>query len=146
MNGHDLPLVNACLNGLSTLLLIAGFLQIKKGNVQAHQKCMLSALVTSALFLVGYLVHKIVIVKGVNTPFAGPEALRIPYLVMLATHVFLAMFIVPLAGVTIFRGFKGQNERHKKIARWTWPLWMYVSVTGVLIYLVLYQIWPSRPH
>jgi uncharacterized membrane protein YozB (DUF420 family) len=105
---------------------------------------MLSAFVTSGFFLVGYLIHKIFIVKGVNTPFAGPASLKLPYLLMLFSHVFLAIFIVPLALVTISRGRKGQDERHRKIARWTWPIWMYVSVTGVVIYLVLYQIWPAH--
>jgi len=105
---------------------------------------MLSAFVTSGLFLIGYLYHKIVVVKGINTPFAGPESLKVAYLIMLASHVLLAMFIVPLAGMSIYRGLKGQDERHRKIARWTWPIWMYVSVTGVLIYLVLYQFWPAR--
>lgn len=145
MNSLDLPLINACLNGLATVLLTLGYLFIRRGQRAAHQRCMLAALVVSCLFLVGYLVHKIFIVKGVNTPFAGPAALKPWYLLMLATHVVLAMAIVPLALLTIVFGLKGNFERHKKIARWTWPLWMYVSVTGVLIYLLLYQLYPA-PH
>lgn len=144
MNGTDIPLLNACLNGLSAIFLVLGLVFIKQGNRKAHQRCMLSAFVTSGVFLVGYLFHKIVVVKGVNTPFSGPAAFKLPYLAMLFTHVFLAMFIVPLAGISIYRGLKGDDARHRAIARWTWPIWMYVSVTGVLIYLVLYQFWPAR--
>jgi len=144
MSGNNIPLLNACLNGVSGILLLLGLIFIKQGKRQAHQRCMLSAFVTSGLFLIGYLYHKIVVVKGINTPFAGPESLKVAYLIMLASHVLLAMFIVPLAGMSIYRGLNGQDERHRKIARWTWPIWMYVSVTGVLIYLVLYQFWPAR--
>lgn len=144
MSGNDIPLLNACLNGLSAVFLVFGLVFIKQGNRKAHQRCMLSAFFTSGLFLIGYLFHKIMVVKGVNTPFAGPPALKIPYLVMLFTHVLLAMFILPLAGTSIYRGLKGDDARHRKVARWTWPIWMYVSVTGVLIYLVLYQFWPAR--
>ncbi len=144
MTGHDLPLVNACLNGLSSVLLVLGLVNIKRERRLAHERCMLGALAASSVFLVGYLVHKIFVMKGINTPFAGPAAMRPVYLLMLASHVLLAMVIVPLAFVTIVRGRKGDFERHKRIARWTWPLWMYVSVTGVVIYLVLYQIWPAH--
>ena len=144
MTGHDLPLVNACLNGLSSVLLVLGLIHIKRGNRVAHEKCMVGALIASSVFLVGYLAHKIFVMKGINTPFSGPAALKPFYLLMLASHVLLAMVIVPLALVTIVRGRKGDFERHKRIARWTWPLWMYVSVTGVVIYLVLYQVWPAH--
>lgn len=145
MNATDLPLINACLNGLSTVLLTLGFIFIKRGNKAAHQRCMMAAFVSSCVFLVGYVFHKVYVVKGVNTPFAGPEALKPWYLLMLATHVILAMLIVPLALTTITLGLKGKFEAHKKVARWTWPLWMYVSVTGVVIYLLLYQIYPHPP-
>ena len=144
MHGNDIPLLNACLNGLSSIFLILGLVFIKRGNRKAHERCMFSAFVTSGFFLVGYLIHKIFIVKGVNTPFAGPASLKLPYLLMLFSHVSLAILILPLALVTIARGLKGDDARHRKIARWTWPIWMYVSVTGVVIYLVLYQIWPAH--
>jgi uncharacterized membrane protein YozB (DUF420 family) len=144
MSLTDLPAVNACLNGLSTLLLTAGFVLIKRGQRNAHKKCMLAAFVSSCVFLIGYVVHKVLVVKGVNTPFAGPEELKPLYLVMLASHVVLAMLIVPLALTTIGLGLAGKFETHKKVARWTWPIWMYVSVTGVLIYLLLYQIYPHQ--
>ena len=145
MNLHDLPAVNATLNGLSAVLLTLGYVFIKRGNKQAHRNCMITAFVSSCIFLVGYLVHKIFVVKGVNTPFAGPAALKPWYLLMLASHVILAMAIVPLALTSITLGLKGRFETHKKVSRWTWPLWMYVSVTGVLIYLLLYQIYPAHP-
>lgn len=144
MSGHDLPLVNACLNGLSGLLLMVGLVLIKQGKREAHQRCMVAALLCSVVFLISYLIHKIFVMKGINTPFSGPASLKPAYLAMLASHVLLAMVIVPLALVTVTRGRKGDFERHKRIARWTWPLWMYVSVTGVLIYLVLYRIWPAH--
>lgn len=144
MNLTDLPAVNACLNGLSTLLLTAGFVFIKRGQREAHKRCMLAAFVSSCVFLVGYVVHKVLVVKGVNTPFTGPEGLKPFYLMMLASHVLLAMLIVPLALTTIGLGLAGKFETHKKAARWTWPIWMYVSVTGVLIYLLLYQLYPHQ--
>jgi len=145
MSLHDLPAVNATLNGLSAILLTAGFVFIKRGHKIAHRNCMLAAFVSSCVFLVGYVGHKVFVVKGVNTPFAGPAALKPWYLLMLATHVVLAMAIVPLAITSITLGLKDRFETHKKVARWTWPLWMYVSVTGVLIYLLLYQIYPAPP-
>lgn len=144
MSLTDLPAVNATLNGLSALLLAAGFVFIKRGNKTAHRNCMIAALVSSSVFLVGYVVHKVFVVKGVNTPFAGPAALKPWYLLMLASHVILAMFIVPLALISMTLGLKGRFETHKKVSRWTWPLWMYVSVTGVLIYWLLYIQFPQK--
>ncbi|MFM7101143.1 MAG: DUF420 domain-containing protein [Verrucomicrobiota bacterium] len=142
MKGLDLPLVNACLNGFSAVLLTLGLVFIRQGRREAHQRCMVGALITSSVFLVGYLVHKIFVVKGVHTPFPGPVNLQTVYRVMLGSHIVLAMAVVPLALVTVTRGFRDRLEQHKKIARWTWPIWMYVSVTGVLVYLALYVIWP----
>lgn len=141
MTGLNLPLVNACLNGLSAVFLTLGLMFILQGRREAHQRCMLAALVTSSVFLVGYLVHKIFVVKGVNTPFPGPANLRPAYLAMLFSHIFLAIAVVPLALISVTRGLKGRFEQHKRIARWTWPIWMYVSVTGVLVYLALYVVW-----
>ena len=145
MSLEDLPAINATLNGLSAILLTVGFIFIKRGNQQAHRNCMLAAFASSCVFLVGYVVHKVFVVKGVNTPFLGPAGLKPWYLLMLASHVILAMVIVPLALTSITLGLKGRFEAHKKVSRWTWPLWMYVSVTGVLIYLLLYQIYPAHP-
>jgi putative membrane protein len=143
MTGHDLPLVNACLNGLSTVLLCAGFYFIRKKQITAHRNCMISAFITSCVFLVLYLYHKMAVMKGIHMTFPGPAEWKIPYLVVLYSHILLAMAIVPLALITINRGLKLRVELHKKIARWTFPIWLYVSVTGVLVYLVLYQIWPQ---
>ena len=144
MSAHLLPLINACLNALSGLLLALGLMFILKKNEVAHRRCMLSAFLTSCVFLVSYVIHKVFIVRGINTPFRGPAHLKPIYLVLLISHVILAVTIVPMAWVTIFRGLQGRLELHRKIARITWPLWMYVSVTGVVIYCVLYQIWPAR--
>ena len=144
MTGHDLPLVNACLNGMATVLLCAGFYFIRTGRPVAHRNCMISAFITSCVFLAFYLYHKIIVVRGVNTPFPGPAFLVLPYRIMLFSHIVLAMAIVPMALVTISRGLKGRFELHRRIARWTFPVWLYVSVTGVLIYVLLYQVWPLR--
>lgn len=144
MSPTDLPTLNAVLNGTSAILLTVGFVLIKRGRKTAHQRCMMAAFAFSCVFLVSYVVHKVFVMKGVNTPFVGPNVLKPWYLLMLATHVFLAICIVPLALTTITLGLKGKFEAHKKIARWTLPLWMYVSVTGVLIYWLLYVQFPQK--
>ena len=142
MSVSDLPALNATLNGLSTVLLTAGFICIKTGRKGAHRNCMMAAFATSAVFLVCYVTHK-VLVRGVHTPFGGEGFIRTVYYVMLLTHVVLAMVIVPLVLLTIARARRGDFEAHKRIARWTWPIWMYVSVTGVLVYCFLYRWWPA---
>ena len=142
MSVSDLPALNATLNGLSTVLLTAGFICIKTGRKDAHRNCMMAAFATSAVFLVCYVTHK-VLVRGVHTPFGGEGFIRTVYYVMLLTHVVLAMVIVPLVLLTIARARRGDFEAHKRIARWTWPIWMYVSVTGVLVYCFLYRWWPA---
>lgn len=140
MTAHDLPLINACLNGVSTVLLCAGLYCVKTKRLAAHRNCMVSAFVVSCVFLVGYLYHKYVVVRGVHTPFPGPDFWKVPYLIMLFSHIALAMAVPVLALMTISRGLKQKVELHKKIARWTFPVWLYVSVTGVLIYLLLYVV------
>ena len=142
MTVHDLPAVNATLNGLSAALLAAGFIAIKTGRKIAHRNCMFAAFCTSAVFLGCYLTYHIT-VKTV-THFVDPAWFRPYYLTLLATHTILAAAIVPMILITLHRARKEQFEAHKKIARWTWPLWMYVSVTGVVIYLLLYQIFPQK--
>jgi len=142
MTVHDLPAVNATLNGLSAVLLAAGFIAIKTGRKIAHRNCMIAAFCTSAVFLGCYLTYHIT-VKTV-THFVDPAWFRPYYLTLLATHTILAAAIVPMILITLHRARKEQFEAHKKIARWTWPLWMYVSVTGVVIYLLLYQIFPQK--
>jgi uncharacterized membrane protein YozB (DUF420 family) len=139
----NLPLINASLNGLATILLLAGYVFIRQGRRQAHERCMLAAFATSCVFLACYLYHKLVVVKGVHTPFRGPAGLKPVYLAMLGSHILLAIAIVPMALRTIWLGRRGDYARHRALARWTWPIWLYVSVTGVLVYLVLYVIWPS---
>jgi len=142
MTVHDLPAVNATLNGLSAVLLTAGFIAIKTGRKIAHRNCMIAAFGTSTVFLACYLTYHVT-VKTV-THFVDPAWFRPWYLTLLATHTVLAAAIVPLILITLHRARKEQFEAHKKIARWTWPLWMYVSVTGVVIYLLLYQIFPQK--
>lgn len=142
MTLHDLPAVNAALNGLSAVFLTAGYVFIKKKNMQAHRNCMISAFVTSALFLACYLTYHFLV--HTLTRFVNPPWFRPIYLTILLTHTTLAVVIVPLVLMTLSRGLKEQFAWHKSIARWTWPLWMYVSVTGVVVYLILYQIFPQR--
>ncbi len=133
-----LPTVNALLNGTATVLLTAGFICIKTGREQAHRKCMLSAFSVSIIFLIFYVLHKY-LVQGVHTPFNGEGAWRTFYYIMLATHIVLAMVIVPLVLTTLTLAIKGKRDRHRAWARWTFPIWYYVSVTGVLVYCFLYQ-------
>ena len=146
MNIHDLPAVNASLNGLSAVFLTAGFVFIRQKNKIAHRNCMIAAFTTSIIFLACYLTYHsylaIVLHKG-PTQFLHPLWFRPIYLTILLTHTVLAMVIVPMILVTLYRAKKERFELHKKIARWTWPLWMYVSVTGVIVYFLLYQIFPQ---
>jgi uncharacterized membrane protein YozB (DUF420 family) len=147
MNFTDLPLVNACLNGLSTVLLTAGFAFIKRGNKIAHRNCIITALMTSTVFLICYLTYhyKMKQVYGAaHTRFLEPAWFRPVYLVILLTHLLGAFAIVPLVTITTTRALRERFDAHKRIARWTWPIWMYVSVTGVVIYLLLYRIFPQR--
>jgi uncharacterized membrane protein YozB (DUF420 family) len=134
----DLPAVNAVLNGTAALFLISGYILIRRGRRQLHRRCMLAALVTSALFLVSYLVYHF---NTGSRPFPGQGPIRIAYFTILITHVVLAATILPLALTTTARGLRAQYDRHVRIARWTLPVWIYVSVTGVVIYLMLYQMY-----
>jgi uncharacterized membrane protein YozB (DUF420 family) len=147
MSFTDLPLLNAGLNGLATLLLLAGYVFIKRGNKLAHRNCMIGALLTSTVFLACYLTYhyKMKQVYGeAHTRFVDPAWFRPIYLVILLTHLVGAMAIVPLVLLTTVRAWRERFDAHKRIARWTWPVWMYVSVTGVVIYLLLYQIFPQK--
>ena len=141
MTLNDLPAVNACLNGLASLFLMAGYFFIKRGDRTAHRNCMIGALTASTLFLASYLYYHF---HAGRTVFKDPAWFRPIYLTLLLTHTILAVAIVPMILVTVSRAAKARFEMHKKIARWTWPLWMYVSVTGVLIYFLLYQIFPQQ--
>jgi putative membrane protein len=141
MTVSDLPALNATLNGIATVLLVLGFVFIKQGRREAHRNCMVSAFVVSAIFLVTYVTHKI-LVQGVHTKFGGEGIIRTVYYGMLFSHILLAMVIVPLVLMTMNRAFRERFDAHKRIARWTLPLWLYVSVTGVLIYFMLYRMYP----
>lgn len=137
MTFENLPAVNALLNTTSAGCLVAGYILIRRGRRTAHRNCMLGALLASALFLTSYVTYHY---SAGRTVFTDPAWFRPIYLAILLTHTVLAVAIVPLVLLTVFRAFRGQFDRHRRLARWTWPLWMYVSVTGVLIYLLLYHI------
>jgi len=147
MTIHDLPAVNASLNALATVFLTLGFIFIKQQKKEAHRNCMIAAFITSTVFLACYLTYHYLLRKTTGqsgTPFQGQGIVRPIYFFILISHVFLAVVIVPMILVTMSRALKASWEHHKKIARWTWPLWMYVSVTGVIVYLMLYQWFPAK--
>ena len=133
------PPLNATLNGTSAALLLTGRVLIAKRRIVAHRICMIAAVVASALFLACYLFFHF---KVGNILFLGQGWVRPVYFTILISHVTLAMVIVPMAIVTLTRGLRGRYPQHRAIARWTWPLWMYVSITGVLVYFMLYQWFP----
>ena len=135
-----LPHLNALLNATSAVLLLAGYSFIRRGQVNAHKRCQLSALTTSSLFLVSYLTYHYF--HGA-TRFAGQGIVRPVYFTILVTHTILAVVIVPLILITLTRALRADFPRHRRIARVTLPLWLYVSVTGVLVYLMLYHFYPS---
>jgi uncharacterized membrane protein YozB (DUF420 family) len=138
VDASTLPALNATLNGLSTVLLVAGYVFIRRGDRTNHKRCMLGALTTSALFLTSYVIYHL---EAGSRPFEGEGVIRLVYFSILLTHVVLAAAIVPLVLVTAARGLRSQFGRHVAIARWTLPLWLYVSVTGVVIYLMLYELY-----
>ena len=147
MSIYTLPAINASLNGLSAVFLTAGFVFIRQKKIAAHRFCMISAFCVSAIFLICYVTYHtylaVVLHRG-PTRFENPQWFRPIYLTILLTHTILAMVIVPLILITLIRALRERFDKHKKIARWTWPLWMYVSVTGVIVYLLLYQIFPQK--
>jgi uncharacterized membrane protein YozB (DUF420 family) len=143
MTVHDIPPIEAALNGLATVLITAGFIQIKRGNRGAHRACMLAAAVASALFLAFYVTYH-ALMRGLHTPFGGAGAIRTVYFVILWTHIPLAALIAFLVPRTFIFALKGDLERHRAWARVTFPIWFYVSVTGVLVYLFLYRWWPAQ--
>jgi putative membrane protein len=147
MSIHDLPAVNASLNGLSGVLLTAGFVFIRRKNKIAHRNCMVAAFCISIVFLICYLTYHGYLALALHegpTRFLNPPWFRPIYLTVLISHSLLAAVIVPLILVTLYRAKKERFEAHKKLARWTWPLWMYVSVTGVAVYWLLYVKFPQR--
>ena len=135
-----LPHLNACLNGTSAILLFSGWRFIKAHNVAAHRACQVSALIVSLLFLASYLTYHYY--HG-TTRFPGTGLARPIYFTILISHTILAIAIVPLVALTFYRAVREDFIRHRRIARITFPLWLYVSITGVIVYLMLYQIYPS---
>ena len=139
-----LPHINASLNALSGVFLIAGFIFIKLKKVHFHRVCMLSAFTTSTIFLICYVIHHAIRTYyfGLGpTKFAGEGIARPIYFLILGTHTILAIVVVPFIIVTLRYALKGKFDSHRRIARWTYPIWLYVSVTGVIVYLMLYQIY-----
>ena len=146
MSLHDLPAVNASLNGLSAIFLAAGFVSIKRGNKIAHRNCMIAAFGVSVIFLICYLTYHTylaVVLRQGPTRFLEPAWFRPIYRAILISHTILAIVIVPMILITLNRARLERFEAHKKIARWTWPLWMYVSATGVVVYWLLYVRFPQ---
>lgn len=134
-----LPAVNACLNAASACLLIAGYACIRRGRVQAHRACMLGAFTVSTLFLISYLIYHF---EVGSVRFTGQGWVRPLYFTILITHTVLAVAVVPLALAALHRAWRGRFEAHRRVARWAFPVWLYVSVTGVVVYLMLYRLFP----
>ncbi len=143
MNLSDInfPLLNASLNLAATLLLVSGLVLIKRGREGAHKRVMIGAFAVSVLFLLSYLAYHVWPVGAAATPFAGQGPIRLVYYTILITHIVLAMAVPVLAVVTIWLGLSDRRAAHRRWARWTFPIWLYVSITGVLIYLLLYQLY-----
>jgi len=133
----DLPALNAFLNATAAVLLVIGYSLIRAGQIRRHRAVMISACVVSTLFLASYVIYHANI--G-SKPFQGRGTIRIVYFTILLTHVILAAAVVPMALITLTRGLRSRFDRHVRIARWTFPIWLYVSVTGVIVYLMLYRL------
>jgi uncharacterized membrane protein YozB (DUF420 family) len=132
-----LPLVNATLNGIATVLLVAGYVLIRRGRRDAHRFAMVAAFTTSVLFLISYLIYH---AHAGSRPFTGQGPIRTVYFTILISHIILAALIPFLAALTLWHALRGRFDRHVRIARWTLPLWLYVSVTGIAVYWMLYQL------
>ncbi len=139
MSASDLPTLNAFLNGLASVFLIVAFLFIRRKMIPQHRAMMLAAFITSGLFLVSYLTYHFS--AHLITRFQGEGIARIVYFAILISHSVLAVAVPPMAFVTLFRGLKMKVDRHRMLARWTLPIWLYVSVTGVAVYFMLYHIY-----
>ena len=137
MSVTDLPALNATLNAISFILLVTGYVFIRRGDRQKHKRCMIAALVMSALFLTSYVIYH---AQVGSVPFKGTGWIRTVYFAVLIPHVILAAAIVPPILITASRGLSAKYDKHRRIARWTLPLWLYVSITGVIVYWMLYQM------
>jgi uncharacterized membrane protein YozB (DUF420 family) len=140
---HYLPTVNATLNATATLLLVWGYVLIKRRREAAHKRVMLTAFGVSIAFLTCYLIYH---AKVGSVRFEGPPDVRIAYLTILVSHILLAITVPVLAGVTIYLGYRDRRARHKRWAKWTFPIWLYVSITGVVIYVMLYHLYPAADY
>lgn len=142
MSTSDLPHLNAALNSTSTVLILLGYFCIRRKKIAAHRACMIGATAVSAVFLVSYLVYHYSV--G-HTRFPETGIVKAVYLAILFSHIALAIAVPVLVAVAIYRALRNDIERHRKIARWAFPIWLYVSVTGVVVYLMLYHLYPGRP-
>jgi putative membrane protein len=140
IHGEDLPTVNAILNASGGLLLVVGYLAIRQRAVRVHKTCMLGALGVFTVFLGFYLYYHFVVKDGSPTPFTGTGWIRPTYFAILITHTILAVIVAPLALITAYLGLHNRLARHVKLARWTLPIWLYVSITGVVVYWMLYRM------
>jgi len=141
MSIYDLPTLNAALNGTSAILLALGYRFIRRREIAAHRACMLAAFVVSILFLTSYLVYH---AQVGSVRFPGTGTVRAVYFAILISHTILAALVPFLAICTLYRALRGEFARHRRIARWTFPVWLYVSITGVVIYVMLYQIYGAQ--
>ena len=142
-----LPHVKALLNATSGIFLITGYILIRRRRIAAHRRSMIAAFIASIIFLVSYVLYHSLLAYYLGqgpTKFKGEGIVRPIYFFILISHTLLAVIIVPFVIITLRRGLKANYDKHRKIARWTFPLWLYVSVTGVVVYLMLYQLYPSR--
>jgi putative membrane protein len=143
MSVSFLPTLNAILNASSGILIVIGFILIRRRRIAAHRACMIGAVTCSSLFLISYVVYHVGFGAGV-TRFTGTGWVRPVYHAILISHTILAVTVVPFVIVTLRRALRGAFVRHRSVARWTFPMWLYVSVTGVIVYLMLYHVYPSR--
>lgn len=141
MSVSILPTINASLNALSAIFLLTGYVLIRNKRIEAHRKAMLAACTSSTLFLISYLVYH---AQAGATRFTESGIVRVIYFAILLSHTLLAVAVVPLAVASLFNGLKMRVEKHRRVARWAFPIWMYVSVTGVVVYLFLYHWFPPR--
>ncbi len=139
---QDITHVNAALNALSVVFLLLGYRYIRAGKREKHKTCMLIAVAISGLFLIGYVIYKL---NSGFAKFGGEGWIRPAYFIFLAIHVVGAIAIVPLVPLTLYRALKGRYEQHKRLARWTWPIWVYVGVSGVVVYILAVHIYPYAP-
>jgi putative membrane protein len=141
MSYHFFPTLNAILNATSAVFLVTGYIFIRRKNINVHRASMVAALITSIIFLSCYLFYHY---NVGSTRFQGPDWARTLYLIVLIPHTILAAVMVPFIITVVTRAFRGQFAKHRKLARWTFPVWLYVSVTGVIVYFMLYHWFPSR--